>query len=162
MRINLFTIGFVLLLWSCHTNRSTPTQEAITGELYFKLIDFSSLYGVPDSTAQLFQNYIDSLAITPDISEQDSQFLAMVQLLKNHELLNKPTIHLRIDSTTIITAYLNEQDYELVKKFDRQELINENKKVEISLKGMNLGNNIFRSESITSTNIIDGKTYWKK
>ena len=151
-----------MLLWSCNTDQSTLDQETITGELYFKLIDFSSLHDVPDSTAQIIENYVDSLAITPSISEQDSQFLTSFQLLKNHSLLDKPTIHLRIDSTTIITAYLNEQDYEMLTKFDRQELINENKKVEISLNGMKLGNNLFRCDSVISTNKVDGKTYWRK
>lgn len=120
------------------------------------------MYGVPDSTVQLFKNHIDSLAITPNISEEDSQFLASFQLLENHDLLNKPAIHLWIDSTTIITAYLNEGDYNLLTKFDRQELIKENKKVVISLNGINLGDNLFRSESVISTNKVDGKTYWRK
>ena len=72
---------------------------------------------MPDSSFQLFENYFDSLAEAPKISEQDSQFLASYQLLKNHDLLDKPTIHLRIDSTNIITAYLREDNYEMVNNF---------------------------------------------
>lgn len=137
-------------------------QVTITGELYFKLIDFSSLYGLPDSATQVFEHYFDSLAVTPKLSEKDSQLTASFQLLKKYELLNNPTSHLRLDSTAIVTVYLTEGDYERLKQYDRQELVNGNQKVEVSMSGKYLSNNLFRCDKILSTDKTDGKTYWRK
>ena len=134
----------------------------ITGELYFKLIGFCSTYGYADSIKLRFKNGFDSLAELKNISKEDRQVLDFVKLLKENELINKPCFHLRIDSDEIVTSYVNESEYNKIKDFDRQRLINENKKVVIKLNGHRIGNGIIDCQKIISTEKVDGKTYWRK
>ena len=134
----------------------------IEGELYFKLISLGSFYDVPDSIIQTFESNIDSLSGLETISEQDQQLIEMVKTLKENGLINKPFFHIKLDSTQIATVYVNEREYEEIKKFDRHSLITENKKVNISLKGRIVKDGIVECQEILSTEKVDGKTYWRK
>ena len=156
-----------LTVLSCQTKidnkieQRTASQE-IEGELYFKLISLGSFYDFSDSTIWKFESMIDSLSIQKNISEQDQELIRTIKLLKENQLIHKPYFHLKIDSTQLLTVYLNEEEYQKVKQFDRQKLINENKKVAISLKGRILEDGIVDGYEILSTKKVDGKTYWRK
>ena len=113
-----------------------------------------------DSTIQKFESMIDSLSGLKFISEQDQQLIEMVAILKENELINKPFFHLKIDSTQIVTVYLDENEYEKRNKSDRQSLINENKNVRISLKVQIVDEGLVNCQEIMSTKKVDGKTYW--
>ena len=157
----------LLIVASCQTKTnnkidlSVESQE-IEGELYFKLISLGSFYDVPDSTIQKFESMIDSLKGQKNISEQDQKLMGMIKTLKENNLINKPFFQLKIDSTQVVTVYASEDEYKKVKHFDRQRLINENKKVDISLRGRLIEDGIVDCFEILSTEKVDGKTYWRK
>lgn len=161
-------IGLCLLFGiACESKQEAKTDDktgltSIKGELHFKLFSLGSYYEIPDSIIQKFESMIDSLKGLENISAQDLQLIEMVEVLKENDLINKPFFHLKVDSNQIVTVYLNEKEYEKVKKFDRQDLINENKKVNISLKGRIISDGLVECHEITSTEKVDGKTYWRK
>ena len=105
---------------------------------------------------------MDSLNNQENISEQDQKLIVTIKILKENDLIKKPFFHLKIDSTQIVTVYVSEEEYEKVKQFDRQKLINENKKVDVYLKGRIIEEGIVDCYEILSTEKVDGKTYWRK
>ena len=105
---------------------------------------------------------MDSLNNQENISEQDQNLIETIKVLKENDLIKKPFFHLKIDSNQIVTVYVGEEEYEKVKQFDRQKLINENTKVDVSLKGRIIEDGIVDCYEILSTEKVDGKTYWRK
>ena len=166
-KINILIGLCLLIVVSCQTkidnknDQSVESQE-IEGELYFKLIRMGSFYDVPDSTINKFESMMDSLNSKENISEQDQKLIETIKVLKENNLIKKPSFQLKIDSVQIVTVYVSEDEYEKVKQFDRQKLINENKKVDISLKGQIIEEGIIDCYEILSTEKVDGKTYWRK
>lgn len=166
-RINIIIGLCLLIVVSCQTKTENKTDQsvetqAIEGELYFKLISLGSFYHVPDSTIKKFESMMDSLNNQENISEQDQKLIVTIKILKENDLIKKPFFHLKIDSTQIVTVYVSEEEYEKVKQFDRQKLINENKKVDVYLKGRIIEEGIVDCYEILSTEKVDGKTYWRK
>ena len=156
-----------MIIVSCQTRTENKTDQSvesqkIEGELYFKLISLGSFYDVPDSTIKKFESMMDSLNNQENISEQDQNLIETIKVLKENDLIKKPFFHLKIDSNQIVTVYVGEEEYEKVKQFDRQKLINENTKVDVSLKGRIIEDGIVDCYEILSTEKVDGKTYWRK
>ncbi|WP_158297584.1 hypothetical protein [Flammeovirga sp. MY04] len=105
---------------------------------------------------------IDSLRNQESISLEDQLLIERFNVLRNNNLINKPPFHLEIDSSQIITAYLDEKEYEKIKQFDRQKLINEKKKVNIVFKGQVIRDDILDCYKIISTEKIRGKNILEK
>jgi len=137
-------------------------QEVIEGDLYFKLISLGSFYNVPSDKKNEFLLIIDSLKQKESISEQDKELVKMIDLLTENELIDKPFFHLKLDSTKVVTVYLNQVDYDEISQFERQKLINEGKKVKVKLLGEEISENIYFVNKVLNINKIDGKTYWRK
>ncbi|KXX69453.1 hypothetical protein AVL50_19065 [Flammeovirga sp. SJP92] len=134
----------------------------IQGDLYFKLISFGSLYGVPDDLKTKYISMIDSIKQLDSIPQQDKEVIETHNILTENELIDKPYFHLKVDSVEIITVYLDETEFAEISKFNRQELINEGKKIKLSLQGKMIRNDIFYANEIHRLDKIDGKTYWRK
>jgi len=166
-RINILIGLYLLIVVSCQTKTDNKIDQSlesqkIDGELYFKLISLGSFYDVPDSTINKFESMMDSLNSQENISEQDQKLIETIKVLKENDLIKKPFFQLKINSTQIVTVYVSEGEYEKVKQFDRQKLINESKKVDVSLKGRLIEDGIVDCYEILSTEKVDGKTYWRK
>ena len=158
---------FLFMAVSCQTKTDNTVSQSMEsrkfeGELYFKMISLGSFYGVPDSVTNKFESMIDSLNNLEKVSDQDQQLIDLVKTLKENDLMDKPFFHLKLDSTKVVAVYLDERQYEQIKKFDRQRLINENKKVNISLKGRIIQDELVECYEILSTEKVEGKTYWRK
>ena len=157
----------LLLVASCQVQpknniaQASASQE-IEGELYFKFISMGIFHDFPDSSISKLESMIDSLSREKNLSEQDQKLIQTINILKDNKLIRKPYFQLKIDSTRFLTVYVSEEEYEKVKQFDRQELINENKKVDISLKGRIIEEGIVDCSEILSTKKVDGKTFWRK
>ena len=142
--------------------RLANSDIEIEGDLFFKLISLGSFYNVPKDKKDEFLLKIDSLKQDTSISNQEKELVKMIDLLTKHDLIDKPYFHLKIDSTRITTVYLTQIDYNKIQQFDRQELINNEKKIQLKLLGEEISENIFYANKILEINEIDGKTYWRK
>ena len=134
----------------------------IQGDLYFKLISFGSLYGASDDLRTKYNSMIDSIKKLDSIPQQDKGLIEIHNILTENKLIDKPYFHLKVDSIQIITVYLDEKEFPEISKFNRQELINEGKKIRLSLQGKMICNDIFYANKVHRLDKIDGKTYWRK
>jgi len=150
------TLIIGLLILSCSKN-----EKEINGDLYFKLIDIGSFYGADDETIEKFEKSFDSIRWSKIAGKDDLEIIRVFDILKANDLLKSPWINLKTDSD-IKKIYLSELEYEKLKKFDRNKLITDNKKVELKIKATELDSGIYYSDKISDIKIVDGKTYWRK
>ncbi|WP_223034905.1 hypothetical protein [Hanstruepera marina] len=150
------TLIIGLLILSCSKN-----EKEINGDLYFKLIDIGSFYGADDETIEKFEKSFDSIRWSKIAGKDDLEIIRVFDILKANDLLKSPWINLKTDSE-IKKIYLSELEYEKLKKFDRNKLITDNKKVELKIKVTELDSGIYYSDKISEIKLIDGKTYWRK
>jgi hypothetical protein len=152
----------ILLSLPVFQTSSENQSKTLKGDLSFKLIGFYSYYGSPDSLINKFELMMDSLSASSDLSIEDSVFISAFNLLKSNNLFELPSFELRIDSAHSAQVYLEEVEYEKIKKYDHQQLIHENKKVELVLEVEIIADGVVRCKKIISSKKVDGKTYWRK
>ncbi|WP_047544845.1 hypothetical protein [Psychroserpens sp. Hel_I_66] len=147
-------IGFLIL--SCSKN-----EQEFKADLYFKLIDIGSFYGADEKTIEKFEKSFDSIHWSKMAGKDELEIIRVFDILKSNDLLKSPWINLKTESD-IKKIYLSEKEYEKLKEFDRNELITDNKKVELKMKVTELDSGIYYSDKISDLKIVDGKTYWRK
>ncbi|WP_027420757.1 hypothetical protein [Crocinitomix catalasitica] len=165
IRLILFIAFTCLSLFSCSSwsnKKEEVAGELIQGELYFKLIDFGSYYGFSDDIIEEFENYVDSLTKVDVISDNDRYVRDFTEILKQNDLIYLPYFNLKVDSIHKVKVYLSEKEYKKIQQYNHQELINENQKVTIRLKGEYVHDDIVKCTEIISTDKVEGKTYWRK
>ncbi|MCE7991524.1 MAG: hypothetical protein HEP71_06065 [Roseivirga sp.] len=178
MRLNWNTVNLLILVIlillavsGCDSNKAAnqSTLETIEGDLSFKLIDFGSFYPLADGLGNELMPYIDSLNNLPaeTLSNGEKEFLGMVNVLEENDLLRLPSFLLRVDAVDY-RVYVNPEDYSRISQFNRNDLISEGEIVKIQLMGMKInmadekGFSIFRACEILSIKKSDGKTEWCK
>lgn len=169
--ISVFFGTSCLLFLGCQPNKETNSShlETIEGDLSFKLIDSGSFYPLVDGLGEEVGHYIDSLNNVPPetLSTNEREFMNMVNLLAENDLLFLPSFLLQSDSINY-RVYLDSTEYARVHVFDRNDLLKESKKVHIQLKGEIIntpeedGFGIFRADKIVSLKKVEGKTEWRK
>jgi len=158
---------FIGQIFSCSTKVNFDNEVHLTGELYFKLINFDTFYEADSSAFEELSQYLDSLKSMhkDSLTNGDKEVIDIYDGLIEKGLIDKPSFHLKLDSVTTYIVYVDTTEYKKIEKFNRQELKNENKKVIIGLTGeiVNLG--ILRAidcKTIDRVDKVDGKTDWSK
>ncbi len=168
-RLSKFIITglFIGQIFSCSTKVNFDNEVHLTGELYFKLINFGSFYKVDSIAIEGLSHYLDSLeSIHKDsLTNGDKEVIDIYNGLIEKGLMDKPSFYLKRDSVTTYLVYIDTTEYKKIEKFSLQELKSENKKVIINLTGeiVNLG--ILRAidcKTIDKVDKVDGKTDWTK
>ena len=161
---NVYTIMkkilFLLILVSIFSSCSNKKQE-VQGDLYFKLIDIGSFYKSDDETFAKFEKSLDSLRLSKNISPDELEVIRIFDLLKKKGLLKSPWINLKTESK-IIKIFLTQKEYNKIEKFKRNQLLENNKKVELKILVEELDNGIYYSNEILEFKKVDGKTHWRK
>lgn len=147
-------IGFLIL--SC-----SKSKKEFEGDLYFRLIDIGSFYGIDDKEIEKFKKSFDSIRWSKTAGRDELEVIRVFDILKSNNLLKSPWINIKTESD-IKKIYLSEKEYEKLKKFDRNKLITENKKVELKIKVIELDSGIYFLDKISEIKLMDGKTYWRK
>jgi NAD-specific glutamate dehydrogenase len=166
MRNYLLAVCSVILVSACS---DTDQYETLEGDLSFKLIDFGSYYALADGLEDRVFDLIDSLNALPPstLSEDEKEFMNTVNLLDKHNLLFLPSFNLKTEDGDY-RIYLDTLQYNQISEYRRSDLVKENKKVRIKLKGYEIqpeGNTyftLFRCKQLMAIDIIPGKTYWRK
>jgi len=151
----LLIIGSLIYLTNCSQD-SRPTKR-IEGDLYFSFFRIGNFYNQPDSVIQKVKLYIDT-ANRKLLDSSDLLDLARYDLLKKENLLFRPFIDLRLDNDSIIKVYLTNGEYEKIKIFKRQDLLDSKKKVRLILDVQNLGLGMALATKVISADKIDGQT----
>lgn len=150
----ILIIGFLVL--SCSTK-----PEEFKGDLYFKLIDIGSFYGADEKAIEKIEKYIDSIQQNESAEKDELEIIRVFEILKANDLIKSPWINLKTESD-IMRIYLSESEYEKLKQFDRNKLIANNQKVELTIKVIELDSGIYYSNKVLKMNLTEGKTYWRK
>lgn len=167
--LTLILIGSIII--ACRSGHESSVSDAIVieGDLSFKLLEFGSFYALADGLEDKIFHLIDSLEALPSstLSEDEQELLRMVNLLKDNNLLFSPSFNLRTDEGNY-RVYLDSQEYDQIKLFKREDLVRENMKIKIRLKGQPVATDLkeapqlFRCLQILSIEKVPGKTYWRK
>ena len=152
----LLTIILILTIISCEQKETTKA------DLSFKLISWGSFYGAEPEQIEKFEKIFDSISKNPKSKKQDKDLNDFFLRLKDNGLFTSPYINLRIGTDSTLVVYLSESEYKKVKDFDHNDLLKQNKKVELELDIIKKDIDIYYAERIISVNEVDGQTYWKK
>ncbi len=133
----------------------------IEGDLYFKLIDFGSLYGADEEAIAKYERIIDSLRAIKAPGTQELWLIRHHDFLKRNKLMQLPSIHVKTDSG-ICRVYLSEEEYDRLKTFDRITLFHEGKKVSLSIQVKKLEEENYLGKKILSLEVVEGQTYVEK
>jgi hypothetical protein len=166
---NILIAGLIVVqLVSCSIQNKNNLGTSFKGDLFFKLVGISGFYAADSLAVKKFNNYLDSLnAINPDLLPSNyKEVMAVFNGLKKYGLIEKPSFQLRIDSLKTWIVYVDTIEYKKIRKFNRLDLIDENKKVVIELTGdtVNLSEGwmVIDCRKIHKVEKVDGITHWKK
>ncbi len=158
---------FIGHIFSCSTKVNFDNEVHLTGELYFKLINFATFYDADSIFIKGLSHYLDSLKSMhkDSLTNGDKEVIGIYDGLIEKGLIVKPSFYLKLDSVKTYIVYIDTTEYKKIEKFNRHELNSENKKVIISLTGeiVNLG--ILRAidcKTIDKVDKVEGKSDWSK
>lgn len=147
---------FLFLLFLSCTCYGQKTS-LIKGDLYFGLWRYGSLYNQPKKMVRSVLKYMD----TVDRSKcgiDDSILIHRYDLLKEKELLYSPYVQIIQDDDAVIYLYLKQEDYDQIKTFKREDLVNRTKRVSISAEYELIDKGFVLCTKLTSVDELEGKT----
>jgi len=115
-KISYLLACIFIITFSCKTtehNQNNTNLITIEGELYFKLIELGSFYGVEDSIIQKFQIKLDK--IDSDSSSSDQFISDYYKMLDENDLLKIPHFKVIVDSIQILQVFLMKNSIEKLK-----------------------------------------------
>ncbi len=140
----------IFVLFSCEK------RNTISGDLAFKLVNFTPQKGFEKKEAQKIIKYIDSIQSSPN-SSKDSIFLYL-KTLKENDLLEYPQIKLKLKNDTVFkTVFMSKNEFQKIEKYDL-EYLKSNKKIELVLQASKIKDEIYYCEKILSINETSGQT----
>lgn len=160
MKFIQLTFFISLILFVCSFVIFQDNLGKIRGDLTFEKISFLSFYDAPDS---LYQTYFDNvkkaLMSNEPLPDHELELYHYFGQLYELGLIKNPYILLRVDQDSTITIYLSEHQYDKVKNFKHKDLIENNKRVILSLDVQVLDKSIYYSDSIYTIESVMGQTY---
>lgn len=161
----IWCLALCIVLAGCSLQEAEQVEapgKLIQGDLYFKLISAGSLYGADKEKQAYFRHLMDSLQHLDNPSESEADLVENFSRLEQWGVLYMPYFHLRTSDGKIHLVYLDEADYARVKMYSLRELEKEQMKVEISLQGEYLSENVIRANEVMKIQEIAGTTHWRK
>ena len=154
MKSQIIYVTFFLLALSCTQLKQT---KRLKGDLYFSLLRIGSLYNQPDSVLKSFENFLDSVQYG-SLSEEDRKFLKVYHVLDSSGLLFNPFVDVLVDNDSVVTIYLEEDDYSKIKKYKYRDLEAHYNKVRISATVSELHPGLFYCERLNKVEVTKGQT----
>ena len=155
LRLSTILFSVIILFTSCKSHQQN--NKLIEGDLYYSWFRIGSFYNQPDSIIEKVKVYADTVN-RKLLDSNDLRFLKMYETLKAQNLLYNPYIELKLDNDSIIKVYFTINDYEKIKIYRRQELIDTKKKIRIKAEVKDLGKGMALSTNLISINKVDGET----
>lgn len=118
----LLNLLLILSIFSCEQKETTKA------DLSFKLISWGSFYGVEPEQIEKFEKNFDRIRKNPNAKKQDKELNDFFLRLKDNGLFTSPYINLRIGNDSTLVVYLSESEYNKVKDFNHNDLLQRNKK----------------------------------
>jgi hypothetical protein len=157
-RLLIILLSTVLLFAHSNCKSNNQKDKQLEGDLYYDWLRVGSFYNGPDSLIEQFKLYADSVD-RKTLGSSDLKLLTMYEILKKENLLYKPFIDLRLDNDSIVKIYFTNNDYEKIKAYKRQDLLETKTKIRIKMTVRDLGPGMALSTKLLSINKVDGQTY---
>ena len=152
--------GLLLIIAIIVISCSSGT-ETINGDLYFKRIDFVNYYDANDSEKENIKNLIKSIRQNNSKTIEEEKLIKHFDILESLNLLESPYIRIKTDKEVKL-VFMNKENFEKVKDFKLQNLLENNKKVNLKLEVERKDSGVFLCKKIVEIQEISGKTLWEK
>lgn len=148
------------LIWfsSCGT---TNNDNLVTGDLYFSFFRIGTYYNLPDSIIEKVEDDLNAVNLETANNSSDSALIELVldyRKLKDEGLIYKPVVDIRVDDDLIVKLVLDSTDYDKIKAYKYQDLIDNNKKVRIKARTRRTGLGFYYCTELLELKLVDGKT----
>lgn len=154
-------IKVLILMILIFINCKDKSEEIITGNLYIKLVDLSSLYGLSKDKIDYWKNIVARSKEEEFSNKNDSIHYNYFKTLIKYDLLEKPCFKLKIFDGEIINVFTSEKEYLKLNNLEKK-LNRDSEQIEIKFRGVRKEDNIYYTNDIFYVQKIKGKTDWDK
>jgi hypothetical protein len=119
-------MAFVIASATANAQRS----EIVKGDLYFALIDFGQFFDIPDSTMRKWEK---EMSTYDSLDQRYPLTLLYLELVENG-LSKTPYIWIVDEQDSIKRIFIDDLDYKELTRFNCWDLIEEGRKVEVTVK----------------------------
>jgi hypothetical protein len=151
---NLILSLILVTIVSCDKNNQT-----FKGDLYFKLVNLIPQEGFSNERVNEIERMLDSIQ---NQKNDNKSIISDFEKLRKYKLLKSPNIQLRFSDGKIKRVFLNNNEYQKIKKYTLDYLNKNHTKLEVELKIQELEKDMFFSEMIVNFNEVKGITYSHK
>jgi hypothetical protein len=155
--MKIITPIVLIFLLSCKSERSS---EKLTGDLYFSLLRIGSYYNQPDSMVFGLERYMDTINLETADNDQ-KKIIHQFKRLKDEGLLYLPFVQIKDARDSVLTLYLEKNDYDQIKLYKRRELQQEGKRIRIEANVRRIDDALFYCSKLLAVEKIDGDTWIK-
>lgn len=146
----------IFILVSCNSN-----TEIISGDLYFKQVDWLNYYGANDGNKQEVQELIRALKENNSLSVTEEKIVKQHDKLEKLNLLESPYVRIKTEKDVKV-VFMTEDDFEKVKEYRLQDLLESNQKVSLKLEVEKVDADFFMCKKIIQLLKVSGVTPWEK
>jgi len=157
-RILVKLVLVVILFNQVNCKSDNQENKQIEGDLYYDWLRIGSFYNEPDSIIEGVKLYADTVD-SKMLNTNDLRTLNMYKTLQKENLLYQPFIDLRLDNDSIIKIYFTNNDYERIKIYKRQDLLDAKMKIRIRMEVKDLGYGMALDKKIISLQKAPGQTF---
>lgn len=158
-----FPIAILLILALFFSCRPKDVQT-VEGDLFFRVIDFQSIFDYPDSIIGKIESNINTVSIDT-LPKEEKKLYQFLKYLNDNELLRRPFIRLRLDNGAEKMLFLDTTDYRKFEHYNYSDLVRDKKKIRVKAQVTSLQFDTlsaFNSIKLISIVKLNGQTYWKK
>ena len=152
----IVSVAFLFSISGCNSDKHNIKE--FEGDLYFNWLHFGNFYNEPDSIIKKVKEFVDTVN-TKLLDSSSLRIYKMYEILKKEDLLYRPFIDLKLDNDSIIKIYFVNDDYEKIKIYKRQELLDKKQKIRVKIEGRKLGYGMVLATKLLAVTKIDGQTF---
>lgn len=152
----LLLLTTIFILVSCNLN-----TEIISGDLYFKQVDWLNYYGANDGNKQEVQELIRALKENNSLSVTEEKIVKQHDKLEKLNLLDAPYVRIKTEKDVKL-VFMLEEDFEKVKEYKLQDLLETNQKVSLKIEVEEVSSDVFLCKKIVELQKVSGVTPWEK
>src|SRR5690554_413067 len=146
----------IFMLISCNSN-----TKIISGDLYFKQVDWLNYYGANDGDKQEVQELIRALKENNSLRVTEEKIVKQHDKLEKLNLLESPYVRIKTEKDVKV-VFMTEDDFEKVKEYRLQDLLESNQKVSLKLEVEKVDDDFFMCKKIIQLHKVSGLTPWEK
>jgi hypothetical protein len=146
----------IFILISCNSN-----TEIISGDLYFKQVDWLNYYRENDSNKQEIQELFQAIKANSSLSITEEKMVNQYGKLEKLNLLDTPYIRIKTEKDVKV-VFMTEEDFEKVREYNLQDLLETNQKVNLKLEVEEVDTDFFMCKQIIEFYKVSGVTPWEK